>query len=288
MRLRFALWILPVALLVGCSATSPTTAPSRGSAPDAPQSTAETSELEALYWKRIESNKTYTQADVDYMTGMIGHHAQALIMSDMAPRNGASPGVLRLAARIENAQNDEIESMQRWLRDRGQPVPTVEIDGTLLTIRMVAPEESADGAMGDSGMERGAMDHENMDHGEMDHDGTDHSDMNHGEMDHDGGDHVAGGHGGMGDHSHANMPGMLTQAQLDELNEARGAHFDRLFLTYMIAHHGGAVTMTDDLFTKDGAAQDDTAFKLASDIQVDQRTEIARMQTMLDALPDSD
>jgi uncharacterized protein (DUF305 family) len=81
------------------------------------------------------------------------------------------------------------------------------------------------------------------------------------------------------------MPGMLTQAQLQELDESRDAMFDRLFLTYMIQHHSGAITMVDDLFSKDGAAQDEAAFKLASDIQVDQITEIERMELMLDALP---
>ena len=281
MHTRPVLWLLPAVLLAGCSATAP-----RDAAPPGPPParTAESpSDLEALYWQRIESNKTYSQADVDYMTGMIGHHAQALIMAEMATRNGASPSVLRLAMRIENAQNDEIESMQRWLRDRGQPVPMVEIEGTLLTIRMVSAEEGPDGSMDP----QGGMDHSGIEHGGMDHSNMDHSSMDHGQMDHSE-DHTQMGHGGMGDHNHANMPGMLTQAQLDELNDARGTRFDRLFLTYMIAHHGGAVTMTDDLFTKDGAAQDDTAFKLASDIQVDQRTEIARMQTMLDRLPATD
>ena len=63
-----------------------------------------------------------------------------------------------------------------------------------------------------------------------------------------------------------------------------GAEYDRLFLLYMIQHHEGAVVMVEELFTVDGAAQDDAVFKIASDIQVDQRTEIARMQRMLDAM----
>jgi uncharacterized protein (DUF305 family) len=54
----------------------------------------------------------------------------------------------------------------------------------------------------------------------------------------------------------------------------------------MIQHHRGAVTMVHDLFSTDGAAQDGAVFKLASDIQVDQATEIARMELMLKALPD--
>jgi uncharacterized protein (DUF305 family) len=77
------------------------------------------------------------------------------------------------------------------------------------------------------------------------------------------------------------MPGMLSAAQMRELAAARGAEFDRLFLTYMIQHHRGAVTMVHDLFATDGAGQDEAAFKLASDVQVDQLTEIARMELML-------
>jgi uncharacterized protein (DUF305 family) len=81
-------------------------------------------EIEALYHARTDSARMrFSQADVEFVTGMIGHHAQALIMSDLAPKNGASPQVQVLAARIINAQKDEIELMQRWLRDRGQPVP---------------------------------------------------------------------------------------------------------------------------------------------------------------------
>ena len=79
------------------------------------------------------------------------------------------------------------------------------------------------------------------------------------------------------------MPGMLTPQQMRELDAARGSDFDRLFLTYMIQHHGGAVTMVHDLFGTDGAALDEAVFKIASDIQADQTSEIARMKRMLEA-----
>lgn len=65
----------------------------------------------------------YTAADIQFMTGMISHHAQAIVMAKMAPTHGASPPVQTLCARIINAQNDEITLMQNWLRDRNQPVP---------------------------------------------------------------------------------------------------------------------------------------------------------------------
>jgi uncharacterized protein (DUF305 family) len=80
------------------------------------------------------------------------------------------------------------------------------------------------------------------------------------------------------------MPGMLTPGQMRALEAARGAEFDRLFLTLMIQHHEGAVTMVRQLFGSAGAAQEDTIFKFASDVSVDQTTEVARMRRMLAAM----
>ena len=77
------------------------------------------------------------------------------------------------------------------------------------------------------------------------------------------------------------MPGMLTGAQWIQLDQATGATFDRLLLTFMIQHHRGALAMVKTLFSADGAAQDATVFKFASDVNVDQITEIARMERML-------
>jgi uncharacterized protein (DUF305 family) len=74
---------------------------------------------------------------------------------------------------------------------------------------------------------------------------------------------------------------MLTAEQMTQLAAARGAEFDRLFLTFMIQHHRGAITMVEELFATQGAAQDQTVFKLASDVNVDQSTEVARMSKML-------
>ena len=97
-------------------------------------------------------------------------------------------------------------------------------------------------------------------------------------------DHAAMGHAGhdMGAMSDmSSMPGMLTKAQLHELDAARGAEFDRLFLTYMMQHHRGAILMVRTLFGSHGAGQDETIFKFAADVEVDQSTEIKRMLTML-------
>jgi uncharacterized protein (DUF305 family) len=65
----------------------------------------------------------YSDADVDFMSGMIPHHAQAVIMAGWAPTHGARKDVAILCERIVVGQRDEIVTMQNWLRDRGQSVP---------------------------------------------------------------------------------------------------------------------------------------------------------------------
>jgi uncharacterized protein (DUF305 family) len=79
------------------------------------------------------------------------------------------------------------------------------------------------------------------------------------------------------------MPGMLTDAQLAALDKARDSTFDRLFLTGMIQHHQGAIQMVKDLFATPGAGQAGEIFRFASDVDTDQRGEIARMQAMLES-----
>jgi len=153
---------------------------------------------------------------------MIAHHSQAIVISRWAPTHGASASIRTLAARIVNGQQDEIRTMQRWLRDRLQPIP----EGTHAGVKMTMA-------------------------------GVEHT---------------------------MPMPGMLSGAELKRLGAARGPEFDRLFLTLMIRHHRGAVAMVKDLFSSYGAAQDETVFRLASDVNVDQSTEIDRMEKMLAGL----
>ena len=71
----------------------------------------------------VAARYPYTAADVHFITGMIGHHAQAIVMANWAPTHGASKSVQVLCERIINAQTDEIATMQRWLELRHQPVP---------------------------------------------------------------------------------------------------------------------------------------------------------------------
>ena len=80
------------------------------------------------------------------------------------------------------------------------------------------------------------------------------------------------------------MPGMLTPDEMAHLAEAKGADFDRLFLEGMIKHHGGALTMVEELFASPGAGQDVEVFSFASDVDADQRMEIDRMGGMLNSM----
>jgi uncharacterized protein (DUF305 family) len=164
--------------------------------------------------------RNYTPADVHFVAGMIGHHAQAIQMAGWAPSHGASPSVRVLCERIVVAQNDEIVFAQRWLREHGEYVPPADPRGHIM---------------------------QGMDHPML-------------------------------------MPGMLTPEQMAQLDAARGPEFDRLFLTFMIQHHQGAITMVQQLLAVPGAAQDGPIFRFASDVNVDQTTEINRMTLMLNDL----
>jgi uncharacterized protein (DUF305 family) len=162
----------------------------------------------------------YTAADVQFMSGMIVHHAQAVLIAGWAPSHGAGASLRVLCERIAVAQQDEIAFMQRWLRERDETVPPAEPQG----------------------------------------------------------------HSMPGMHHPTLMPGMLTPAQLAQLDSARGPEFDRLFLTFMIQHHRGAIAMVEELLRAQGAAQDGQVFRFAADVNVDQTTEIDRMNRMLDAM----
>lgn len=168
---------------------------------------------------RTSQAPAVNEADVTFMSGMIPHHAQAVLIAGWAPSRAVRQDVRILSERIVVSQKDEIKLMQTWLDDRGLPVP--DANATHHVMKM------------------GDMEHKML------------------------------------------MPGMLTEAELAQLEKARGAEFDRLFLTFMIKHHEGALTMVDTLFASYGAAQDETVFRFASDVYADQQAEIERMQIML-------
>jgi uncharacterized protein (DUF305 family) len=164
--------------------------------------------------------------DVEFMQGMIMHHAQAVEMTALIESHTENKEVRLLGARISKSQSDEIEFMQRWLEARGEPVspPKHEMPGMDMSS----------------------------------HDMSSH---------------------------HMHMPGMLTPKQMDALRKAKGAEFDRLFLTGMIQHHDGALIMVRDLFDTAGAGQDAELFNFATDVDSGQRSEIRIMKTMLGEKP---
>jgi uncharacterized protein (DUF305 family) len=168
-----------------------------------------------------------SQADAEFMQGMIMHHSQAVEMTALIPSHTENKELRSLGARISSSQSDEIKFMRRWLAARGASV-------SMTTAEMPGPEVS--------GMD---MSHQSM----------------------------------------ALMPGMLTSEQMEALRKAKDAEFDHLFLTGMIQHHHGALTMVKDLFDTAGAGQDAELFNFATDADNSQRAEINIMQSMLEKKP---
>ena len=94
----------------------------------------------------------YTAADVHFISGMIGHHAQAIVMAKWAPTHGASKSVLVLCERIINAQTDEIALMQRWLAVRHQPVPEAKAGPMKMMMNGMEMDMLMPGMLSDSQM----------------------------------------------------------------------------------------------------------------------------------------
>jgi len=161
----------------------------------------------------IPKGAPYTKADVEFMQGMIAHHAQAIVMSRMAESHGANPQVMKLSNKIDQSQVPEIRIMQSWLTRNKQ----------------YAPDTSS--------------------------------------------------------WHHMMMAGMLTTAQLNELDAARGVDFDRAYLRLMIQHHAGALKMVDDLFNSSLAGQEVDVNVFANDVVTAQTVEIGIMQRLLTQLP---
>jgi uncharacterized protein (DUF305 family) len=203
---RWVSLVLALAFLTACAKHQPP--PSNTVAPATPDSQGPAA---------ARGQAPYTQADVDFLSGMIGHHAQAIQMASWAPTHGASASIRALSERIVVAQNDEIAFSQRWLSEHGQHVPPPDPRGHIM---------------------------QGMDHPML-------------------------------------MPGMLTPEQMAQLDAARGPEFDRLFLEFMIQHHKGALAMVDQLLAVPGAAENGPVYRFATDVHVDQTTEINRMTLML-------
>jgi uncharacterized protein (DUF305 family) len=165
--------------------------------------------------------QAHNQPDVAFAQNMIPHHAQAIAMSRLAAQRAVSPQLKDLAARIQAAQQPEIDQMSGWLRAWHEPVP------------------ATDSPM--SGTEQGEM-------GQMDHDAS------------------------------GPLPGMMSGDQMQQLEQATGPEFDRMFLQMMITHHQGAITVAQ---TELRAGQNPAARQLAQRIIDSQQREITEMQALL-------
>ena len=148
----------------------------------------------------------WNDADVDFLTDMVPHHAQALEMAELARTRAEDPEVRAIADRIGDAQGAEIVGMSGWLQERDLEAPTLE-------------------------------------------------DVEH--------------------HLSMAMAGMLTPEQMDALEAADGARFDRLYLAGMIRHHRGAVQMAREQL-RSGA--DVLVTELATGVLAGQTAEIQRMR----------
>jgi len=210
LRLAGALAVLTSGALPGlrCFAAG---APQNGSAPVVVQPGAPGKPSKRLPSSTTAKLPPRSQADVEFMQGMIMHHEQAVEMTALIPTHTGNKELRTLGARISHSQIDEIRFMKRWLAARGEPA----------SMKM------------------------------------------------------AGMH-----HAMPLMPGMLTPEQMEALRKAKDAEFDHLFLTGMIQHHGGALTMVKELFDTAGAGQDAELFNFATDVDNGQRAEIKIMQTM--------
>lgn len=186
----------------------------------------------------------HNDTDVMFAQGMIPHHQQAVEMSDMLlAKEGINPQVVSLAEKIKAAQAPEIETMRGWLNGWG-----------------VAPTPPMSSEMPDDGGMSGMPGHD---------------------MSGDGGMPEMSGMPG-----HGNMPGMsgqgmMSPADMTALQNAQGTDASRLFLTQMIKHHEGAISMSqNEIDNGENAAAIDMARNIASS----QQDEIASMQQLLQSL----
>jgi uncharacterized protein (DUF305 family) len=96
----------------------------------------------------------YSEADIEFMAGMIPHHAQAVLIAGWAESHGARPDLRVLCERQVIAQRDEIATMRTWLRDRGETVPDANathhrmrmngVEHDMLMPGMLSPEQLAE------------------------------------------------------------------------------------------------------------------------------------------------
>lgn len=186
---------------------------------------------------------THNEADVVYVLKMIEHHKQALDMTALVPDRVDDGDVEKIAQRIEDAQGPEVEAMEGWLESN-----------------VYGPAEGNPNYADSCGLTQWREGEAGVEDG--------------------------GGHHGGGaleacpiEVDHTDMPGMLVQEQLDELEAAEGEEFDAMFVELMTEHHEGAIQMAEDV-TIDG--KDTDVLRMANDVIAEQRADINRMKEALE------
>jgi uncharacterized protein (DUF305 family) len=192
-----------------------------------------------------ETAADHNQADVTFAQQMIPHHSQAIEMSDVIlAKEGIDPRVTELAQQIKAAQGPEIEQLQSWLTDWGQP--TMPMGTTSM------PMATPNMPMSSPGMEMPGHD----------------MPMQSTTM--PGGGQMGGG-----------MSGMMSAEDMTALRDAQGVDASRLFLTQMIEHHRGAIAMAQ---TEVDSGQNSDAVAMARTIAETQQQEITTMENILSSL----
>ena len=196
----------------------------------------------------------HTQADMMFARIMIPHHQQAVQMSDMIlAKQGIDPRVIDLTKQIKAAQGPEIDQMQGWLTQWGMPgMPAMS------------------GMPGMTGMPGNAP---------SDHGGMHGSDTATASPTTPPSGSMMPGMPGMDDMP--GMQGMMSPADMQALQNAQGVEASKLFLTQMIKHHQGAITMAQNEI-KNGQFPD--AVALAKSIATSQQKEIDTMNQILGSL----
>jgi uncharacterized protein (DUF305 family) len=142
-RVRFLTGAVLLTVVAGaaCRSTAPVAAAPPIVQPGAP---GQPSHVIAAAEASDLSKVQYTGADIKFMQGMIGHHAQAVEMVALVPTRTSSEDLRKLAQRIDVSQQDEMKMMREWLVARGQQIPDPRAHhmmGSTLMPGMLTPEE---------------------------------------------------------------------------------------------------------------------------------------------------
>jgi uncharacterized protein (DUF305 family) len=243
--------VAALAIAVGCS--------NSGEQPAGQTTTAATATASAT---NTPGGESHNQADVMFAMQMIPHHQQAIEMSDVVlNKEGIDPRVTELANQIKAAQGPEIQQMQGWLNQWGSPMPMPSGHMPMPSGHMPMPSGSVPMSPGHMPMPSGSVP---VSPGNM---------PGHDDMPSQGGMPTMSGMPGTP--GMPGMTGMMSPQDMTALQNAQGIEASKLFLTQMITHHEGAITMAQ---TEIEDGQYPAAVELARAIITAQQREIDTMK----------